>query len=894
MFNLMISNKMEVSVLTLILVSLMAHVVLSSSLAGGPATALTRVKREGLGPWEAQDAWDEKGKSIFEPVLNEIVAGLKIIKEEEAAIINVTKLVTEEIKAIAEHPVSELLKTNLGTIILVAAVIGMLALVIRIVLPVVEVLWTVTRLLLRGISFVAGFLFDSIYNMSCCMTFCALAPLVRVRNAYRTLKMRRDDRKRMQVFSTPGDEVELITKTVSRAFMDEDGVYLEAGNGRRVYLDKAYETEDLIRMNFAAGFKRDANPSSDITKETIISTSKLYKVDKIPDFQGQFEVEGTLVGHFSRIKFQNKDCILTAYHVLEYNKAGLLSMTKNGKKVRMESVRSRIICASPSDDLDFVIMEMPGCVFSTLGLKLGQWCLRAQPREPISIYQEFEGKPCVSSATVGMSDTKPWHVKYGASTTSGTSGAPILNARSQIVGIHLEHDASLKCNVGVIPPVFRNYRKESPANNDIAHAEDDLVEYEKYADEFTDEEWQEMMDAENDEIYRMAIIDYEESIAYDSRTKSWAEQMDEIDVLVDSRYRKTYGESYDDKRQAKIFHTKTGKTGRNVNQVIKRGRVRKESPWTCSKCFTIHKERGYGCVNCGYALVKKKVAKSEKLSLADQVTSNLPDVVQRIIKSQVMSDYIDALIADRVASLVAANRLPPYGATAPVVEPLTNTRLWPDLSAQDSSTIPNRVVKVDERLAQDLRTSRPIPRAPLTPYAQIEKVQDKDVIYEKQNAFNQTRSEQEGGISFSSEQKTPLATVEIVSKSARRRKRKAANKETIVPSGSNPVPPSPSCEECRTAVPLNSKAPAQTGAITTPGTSQSPSQTSPSKSGKVAFSCLEQERKPKVTSGKLSKNSTLSTKNTDGQTEVQRPKRSASNCSATGTSQTSGSQVLRK
>jgi hypothetical protein len=607
-------SLIEVSVLIVALVAFYAPAALSSTLAGGN-TAVARVRREGFGPWEAQETWDNKGKPV---VYDKIVQILDVIRKEEAIIANVTQAFFDEVVAVARHPVNELLKTRLGSLILLAAAVGSLVLLIRVGVPLFKGLWTVVCFVCGMFGRVLGYFCALIERMSCCMSLCAMMPLVKIRNGYRAWQLSREDKRRIQIYKGSGEEVELITRVTSRAFTDSDGVYLEAGNGKRVYLDKRHEAEDMIRLNFVAGPEREEGSPVKVVKETILSSSKLYKVDKVPEFQGQFEVEGTLVGHFSRIKFQNKDCILTAYHVLEYNRAGLISMTKGDKSVRMDSVRSRVLVASPSDDLDFVILEMPSFVFSTLGLKIGQWSSRAQPREPIMIYQCFEGKPCVSSASVAMSETKPWHIKYGASTISGTSGAPILNARSQIVGVHLEHDASLKCNVGVIPPVFRNCKKESNVGNDIAHAEDDLKEYDEDERDEEKEEEIEREIKEEMEIFRMIKVEYEDPINYYSKTKDWAMQMDEIEELVTTKLRSKYN---DDSRQARIYQTPAGKTGSNIGSVIKRGRQRKESPWTCSKCYTIHKEKGYGCVNCGFALVKGKVAKKEKLDLTKQFAS---------------------------------------------------------------------------------------------------------------------------------------------------------------------------------------------------------------------------------------------------------------------------------
>jgi hypothetical protein len=365
------------------------------------------------------------------------------------------------------------------------------------------------------------------------------------------------------------------------------------------------------------------------------------------------------------------------------------------------------------------------------------------------------------------------------------------------------------------------------------------------------------------EIFRMIKVEYEDPINYYSKTKDWAMQMDEIEELVTTKLRSKYN---DDSRQARIYQTPAGKTGSNIGSVIKRGRQRKESPWTCSKCYTIHKEKGYGCVNCGFALVKGKVAKKEKLDLANEAIRQLPDLVQDLIKDKVMADYIEALVTDRVSALLASKPSAP-----PKYMPL-----WPDLNA--IAPPEQQTVRIEKHCAQELRVNgceEWKEDLKCTPYAKIERVDGKDVLYQQRMEFDPERSEREGCL-CGSLRKVPLANVEVISKSAKRRQRAKENKMK------------------ETQVPLNSKAPAQTGATTTSGANQRRSLANQSRSDKVASACTEQASSQKVHDGRPSSSSTQSTQRMDGPTGAPKQKRSASSCNATNTSQTSGSQPPKK
>lgn len=739
---------------------------------------LNRSRREGFGPWEAQETWDEKGKPVVYDKLTSMVSALV---EEEKVFINQTMNFIHEVKEIIEHPVKELLRTKAGTVVLITLIVILIAGSFYVLVPILKVVARVACFFFGIFRKPLTGLWICLKSTACCMRFCALTPFVKVRNTYKAYKIRKDDKRRAKIYSSFGEEVEMVKKTYSRVLTDDTGVYLDAGNGHRVYLQQSYEVEDLLKMTALGGSKRVEEPAVSVVKETILTTSKLYKVTKLPDFQGQFSIDGTVVGHFSRIKYGGKDCIITAYHVLEYNRAGSINLQKDGKCVRLDTIRTRIVSASPSNSLDFIILEVPSFIFSTLGLKVGQWTIRSQPREPAMIYQLYKGEPCVASASISMSETKPWHIKYGASTIPGSSGAPILDARNQIIGIHLEHDVMLSCNVGVIPPVFRNSKKESVTNNDITQGENDPEEA-YYEDDITEEEaerWAQMK--EDEHLFFIAQMNYSSALDIDERPRDWATQMDEIDAAAEREFNLKYG--IEDAYSMRLYYAK-GKGGKKV-QVAQ---YRKESPWTCSKCYTIHEHRGYKCVRCGFALVKGKVYQPEKETLAKEVVKPLPIVVQDLILSQVQMDQLVARITDQVVALLSAKESMVY-----------KPQLYPDLrpTAPPVSMDTRLVSKLENRMANSWAEE------PINGAIRAKKETTDVILTDTHYVLDHKASVEEGGCVLNPVTKNVIKVKPAgKSKSAARRQRK---------------------KEKETQNPLNSKAPAKTGAPTTSGAKKNPS-----------------------------------------------------------------------
>jgi len=620
-----------------------------------------RVKREGFGPWHAQDTWDEKGRSNIAITYTHLVESITEVISE---IVNETKIIIDEI----EHPVNFLLKSRVGTFILIGVCVAFLAVFCIAVGPIITVLTKVFSSCYRSILYV--------FRTSCCIYFWSLKPFRKIRNYFVEKYRLRQEMVNLRVYTHTKDEaIEFLKRTYSNVLTDEHGAYLLAHDNHRVYFNQATTTEDILKVQVLAPSKREIEGGSG--KETILSNSKLYKIPKIPDFQGQFDVDGNVIGHFARIRFRDMDCLLTAYHVLDYNRTSIIRLRKGDKLVDFNSFTTEVIIASPTTHLDYVIIKVPSFVFGSLGLKIGKWTTRVMPREAVCINQLYNGQPCVSTAAIKLF-TKPWHIAYSASTTVGTSGAPILDTRGVIIGVHLEHDSVSKLNVGVVPPVFRDSRKESPTNEDLMQHQrgldwGDSDEDEGQYDDEDEDRYYYASDDEDGDRYKYALQDELEerylNFARKGKGKNTDWQSDFADMelaALELMEEDAMEERLAGNGNIEGFAVIKLAERKRFQYNKKHGISQKESPWTCKLCGCLHYKMAHNCANCQKVFEPAKTREDIKEFAAQQVKAlyddknALPLVVKRIIEDKLKKFTTHKEICVMVGKALEAGKINAY------------------------------------------------------------------------------------------------------------------------------------------------------------------------------------------------------------------------------------------
>lgn len=598
-----------------------------------------RVKREGFGPWEAQDTWDDKGKPYIDgSTLKEMIKTIEVVTQVIANASLETEKIVEEIVQAIEHPIDTMSHSKFGLIVLAIAGLVLVGAGIFIL----RLLWPVIKFVFYYLCWPFVAIAKFIYRCSCCMACCALTPFVELRNWYiRYLKCRAANKYDESVEVLESSGAMPLKRIYTRLQYDENGVYVAADEFTRVYID---DEADQIKAHLVKSPKRINGELS--IKETMIVKSVPRPADKLPDFQGVFKIDDTIIGHFSCIKYMNETCLLTAYHVLDYNRNSIIKVCKGNLEIELNQIRADILSCSVTDQLDYIVLRVPLPVLSKLQLKIGKVADRLAMGSGIAIYQMMDNKPVYTRAIPSRHE-KPWHIKYPASTIVGSSGAPILDIHHKIVGVHIESSPDGLFNVGVIPPFLRKYGKESPTNSDVLANAGTFknVDVEEFLR--TKYDFSEFDDKEEDFSYaEYTYAEYVPKNKEEVRLMSWVEQMNAYERNVnrekaeDYEFEITHGMDEGRGTQHKLYVLQQNADEKNHKQKrIKGDRYRKESPWSCSKCGLLHLKAGYNCKSCGYALRKvleKSQIEETKTQVEKALSNSFPaEVLEKISKSVV-------------------------------------------------------------------------------------------------------------------------------------------------------------------------------------------------------------------------------------------------------------------
>jgi hypothetical protein len=305
-------------------------------------------------------------------------------------------------------------------------------------------------------------------------------------------------------------------RATSTVRYDEHGPHLTYKNAK-IYCE-GVEMKPLV----------DAPVSIDL-KESLVAASKIEKAEKTPAFIGEVYVGDTVVGMFSRIMFNNKHAILTAYHVIESHVLSSINIGFKGGKLPLKPEWT-MLAASHSTELDFAIIEVPPGYFSQLGMKVGKTRTNLTARTGVTLFGNRDGETGMS---IGLAaPISAWRLKYGASTLPSWSGTPLLDAKLRIIGVHTEAHPSRAYNIGTALPRHIFQTKESyaaePAYEDVSDEDQDYEEdYDAFV--YTEDKYYKYGTVESGKYYMQA---YEPKDNHIPKKSAWARVLDDMDERI--------------------------------------------------------------------------------------------------------------------------------------------------------------------------------------------------------------------------------------------------------------------------------------------------------------------------------------------------------------------------
>lgn len=732
-----------------------------------------RVKREGFGPWEQDDTINIVS-SWAKDVVNTVV-------KEEKKIVEAVEKTVEKVEAEVK-----VLIVSSGRIIVWTVAVLAIAVLLRLTYPFIV---AILRLLWTIIMNIARFVIAT----TCCMKCCAFAPFVAIRNWYRSRKLRMAD-EAVQI----EDAVALqptAERCSSEVFFDEFGPYVRGSYSEKIYFSRQQLD---VQTYMALGAPPSDRFKEERVKETMLARSVPHTTKALPDFQAYFTSEGNVVGHCARITFKGQTCLLTAYHVLSYNIKADLFLNANGKAVRFSDVRVRALAYSKENDLDYIVLAVPDTICSKLGLKKAKLARGLSHGQPITIHQFIGGSSCYTVGIAQKAD-RPWMISYGASTVEGSSGAPILNTRKEIVGVHVEGGKTN--NTGIIPELLRTI-KESPQNGDINGEDPRSTEVDYQSDEEREEDYEDL--TEDYETYHQYLAKATKDGDVKHQSTSWGAIMEELD----DDYERTGRSVPDPGYLVYAYKTDNDQQGRHIGLKIKRGRIRKESPWTCSKCLTLHLKAGYNCAKCGYALkpTVKEVFDQKKEIVAESVTPVIADKINESLEALSLKyQNLEKIIKTILEDVRERHPCGPPDYAGVHYGPIDKIRAT-------VKAVPKEV-SMDSKLARTLQTA-PVSASYMSPY--LSKVRT------AQNGLSPAGTGVHIHQDVSWDEKSPIVAsapmqIEVIKNKPKRKRRTPKKKETVSKDTKSETAPS--------AVHLNSKSPSKGGVTITHGQTKPVSQT---------------------------------------------------------------------
>lgn len=138
------------------------------------------------------------------------------------------------------------------------------------------------------------------------------------------------------------------------------------------------------------------------------------------------------VGFGSRVSWDGKEYLLTAYHVWEGLRDGF-KLSKNGNMVPGDGAELYIGCRHKT--LDFALVEMPPACWSKLGVGKSQLRSFSGSNAYVKVFGGKSSTSLVSSSGNAARLATPISIAHSASTAPGWSGSPLYQD-GVVVGIH--------------------------------------------------------------------------------------------------------------------------------------------------------------------------------------------------------------------------------------------------------------------------------------------------------------------------------------------------------------------------------------------------------------------------------------------------------------------------
>jgi hypothetical protein len=241
-------------------------------------------------------------------------------------------------------------------------------------------------------------------------------------------------------------------------------------------------------------------------QEALVPSSIMTKLGKWPDGHVLLRSASAMGVGFvavTELGEEKRSCLWTAAHVLKdqdgrWNE-DLLTIEFRGKDITIKVTDEMVVMegVSRSNGLDFICLNIPLCVFSTLGVRSLKFGLNVSTLPKIvRVCGPVDGVFHESTGRLTFDDMMPLGVIHKASTVPAWSGSPIIH-QGLVHGIHLGTGGNgMNYGVCIAPLLNRTRRKQESdtiADNYLRELSDaDIIRESSYFSKFQEDKATEM------------------------------------------------------------------------------------------------------------------------------------------------------------------------------------------------------------------------------------------------------------------------------------------------------------------------------------------------------------------------------------------------------------------